>query len=730
MTNNNSNNNSIEDAEFSLSFFSKNKKSINIAAEFINYFQETVWLLIQQFFTQLCLELEPEKKDQIEQAVAIQKRALQNGKQVHLGEILMQTYALEAPQIHRLLEKMKHQFLYCKECNSYFQVYNATANINYSCPNCKKKMDKICPKQKLIVQGLRTQFCMPLPLTEVTCEEHRNFSFLDAVEYSSKPCWYLEQEIFFILQSLQEWINTPTIKNPPEKKFGSFFFCYIQNLHEIFWLASQKFFTEIVCSIYSLKADQIDMSLEIQQRAFQKNKQYHIGESLLQTYQLNQKQVCNVLSRLEQEIFICGKCSQPFIKIFPSKKQQKLCPICRNSLSKFIPKDDMLLQALRINIFCPVPIPDTPLIEHKLFDFFKPRKNYTPKFNLERDELIASLTSFFDSIGETASKKQLNIPSFKGKNLEFDIAKTQQFVSPAPARSKTKVRQTEEIERVIDEVYSNHLQEVDHVQNLDNKDIDLSSALSLTDEELDSIMNSKSLFGDQENDFEDIEKAKTERITNKLKEEVEAVPLDYMESESLTETVERKVPILNGRFDDELFFNDEEDEFNTPDVEAVPLNDMESYSLEETVEKKVPILNAPLDDNELIFSDEANEPHIAAVPFNDMEFQSLAETVERKKPNFDNPLDDEELIFDEIVEEKGMFNEGDMPVDEDISLALEDEDLAEDQDYSKDEQLYTHFINDREEIKKSHQKEKDEQIVDKEKKTSLLNKLKNAWTKK
>lgn len=58
---------------------------LDLFGAYKKYFQESIWLFVQQLFAKLCIKYEPNCKDIIQKAVAFQQKEFHKGKQLHLG---------------------------------------------------------------------------------------------------------------------------------------------------------------------------------------------------------------------------------------------------------------------------------------------------------------------------------------------------------------------------------------------------------------------------------------------------------------------------------------------------------------------------------------------------------------------------------------------------------------------------------------------------------------------
>lgn len=389
-------------------------------AGYNHYIQETIWLLQQQLFEKMCRYAPNVKSGMLEQTRTIQRRAFEAGKQVDFGEIAIQTYLFDAKQVYSVLQKMGVAILFCNTCKQYFKAASMPGKLRYNCPESGSPLEKNVAEEKFIMQALRVGFGSLRPLVSRGMRPHDHFLFLDMPKQPEMDLFALDHKINSALQEVYQWVTAPDSAN---ELTANMFWLYVQNVQELLWLFSQKIFGRF-CLIYQyLTPSQLKQALSIQQRAFQENRQFHLGEVALQAYLLQEEQIYFILGQLGIRILLCQSCNQYFLQLAESEAERS-CLRCNSFLKDVFPKYETLVDILRINPSQPVLLSDAALVPHNLFSFFCKRGYYVPGFTLSGREMEIAFRSFYEPLShpmENMNRAQPLEPVRKNFPLETPI---------------------------------------------------------------------------------------------------------------------------------------------------------------------------------------------------------------------------------------------------------------------------------------------------------------------
>lgn len=400
---------------------------------FTQYFQEILWLLTQKSFGALCRH-RGLTAEHLQHHLDIQKRAFLSGRQVHLGEILMQTYLLTPAEIYDLLKKLGMRVLFCPSCRKYFVLPMVNPLQTYNCLHCEGALTEADPDSHTLLQSMRTNFLWPRPISRKLRERHDSFLFFNPQEHCPPDFKWLDREMQEVLYAFNHWLlgDTAPKKYPPARPkdargdplaitsriahcvasviptshagesalqgpsqdgpsrddlqaFSSLFFGYYQNLQELFWLLSQKVFEQI-CGRY-VSREQFTQALKIHKKAFLENRQVHLAEVILQTYLLPERQIQKALDQTGLRVLVCRRCHREYLQMAFSSREHS-CQDCQSVLEVTEAGYDTLLEAMRMNFAHPVAIAPVTLVPHGNFEFFAARDEYTPDFSLSEREIV------------------------------------------------------------------------------------------------------------------------------------------------------------------------------------------------------------------------------------------------------------------------------------------------------------------------------------------------------
>ncbi len=416
---------------------------------YTHYFHDVTWLLTQKMMELLALRSGWANAQHIEKTLRIQKRAFRLGKQVHLGEVFLETYLLEEEQVYSLLQLLGQKIFQISEnrtCKVHF-FPNDAKNLSWG-----KNWSEVIPDQEKLIQSMRINFLWPKIIEKKSLQAHGNFLFLNLDTHASLDIVALEKEIITVLDTFRYWLyktrqeyNLPISENwlsPGSTKnhihvtraietrllsldiakeedisegksitYWSQLFCgYLQHLQELFWLLSQRVFAKLSLTTGYITPPQMEEAIDVQHRALRTNKQYHLGEILLNMYLLQEEQVWTVLAQMDQEILFEPKanCYYHFSKssFSPSSfgPDVKLRQICLDR--------DLLLHFLRSSFSQPLFLPPQNQKQVDNFSFFCKRFQYTPEYSLSSRDISRAISSYLqknqeDSFSEK-KKEELN----------------------------------------------------------------------------------------------------------------------------------------------------------------------------------------------------------------------------------------------------------------------------------------------------------------------------------
>lgn len=404
--------------------------------KYVNYFQESTFLLKQKFWAELVKKFGPLSLEQLQRAVNLQYAAWTTGREVHLGEILLENGIMDDRQICRVFQELGTVILCCPLCHLYFQKKIFLPDKEQYCPECNTLLTPDSPAESLVRDALRADYFSPRLLSpkDRDCSDEHEFLFLEAAEYRNNDVSQLEGEISSIVESFRYWLNMaskgPKIMQPqpgPEsahhnsiaisrritkritkrfkiqdleaetahvpRKFDAslipLFWGYMHNLHELFWIARQKMFARICLTSRSLSPAQLDKGIDVQYSALCSGKLLHLGDVMLRLHLLDEEQVMAVLSGMGERIWTCPGCHLSLLQVV-SQDICPICPRCRRNLYQDT-HCALLYKTLSADFFPPIPL--IPASRHNQFIFYKPRQGYCPDFSLQAEDLSAAYRS-------------------------------------------------------------------------------------------------------------------------------------------------------------------------------------------------------------------------------------------------------------------------------------------------------------------------------------------------
>ena len=350
---------------------------------YAHYFQETLWFLQQKFFGKLLHKFAWVAPELLDRVYQLQQRQIAAGIQKHLGEILLKNQSDASEQIVGFLKESGSEIVVCPRCRQYFYNQPAFSGMQSDCPQCELAMEAIQPPVNILLASLRNNFLQPYPLWPAK-ECYPAFLFVDINRYLQQQPEQLEQEIQLILQACDLWIDNISVPELPPEKFDarrarrqrsrqkfcvdplavtnaisrqlialnifsdsvqrrsagpagaahfSPLFCgYLQNLHELFWLLTQKIFCHSCREIYDLDAEQIAEALQLQQENFNEGMPLHLAEVLLGQHQLSREQLAAIFTEIGYRLYFCRDCQQCFGQI-TALQGAIACPRCSASLA-------------------------------------------------------------------------------------------------------------------------------------------------------------------------------------------------------------------------------------------------------------------------------------------------------------------------------------------------------------------------------------------------------------
>ncbi|BBM83150.1 HEAT repeat domain-containing protein [Candidatus Uabimicrobium amorphum] len=391
-------------------FDDKSNEKNNLAQLFFgytHYCHEYIWLLKQKLFYKMCLQLEYLTEVQLEQAKTTQKRAFNAGKQIHIGEILLQMYLLDEEKIYTICGILGEELLYDSQTKTHYKALFSTEEerTRHGKNLQLKKAEEITREQ--LLRFLRIDYWWPRRVPEKTKESHDLFVFLNMETHSLMKISELDTEFHNVIATFKHWIATPIMANETylstldksqqqaEKQKNlelvkQVFLGYNKNLRELLWLLQQKMFEDLASKYYKITAQQISDALKVQHRAFQQNKQLQLPEVMLHMYLLNELQVYDILKGLG--IYVLQSDQQEhFVTLSPNSAPQTVdC----DTLQQVKLKYETIMQSLRIDAAKPIAIPQE-LVEHNTFLFFRKRGDYAPAFDLQERELTEAISSIY-----------------------------------------------------------------------------------------------------------------------------------------------------------------------------------------------------------------------------------------------------------------------------------------------------------------------------------------------
>ncbi|WP_372368511.1 HEAT repeat domain-containing protein [Candidatus Uabimicrobium sp. HlEnr_7] len=391
-------------------FFDETSNEKNNLAQlffgYAHYCHEYIWLLKQKLFYKMCLQLQYLNENQLEQAIKTQKRAFSAGKQIHIGEILLQMYLLDEEKIYTLCGILGEEILYEPHTNQCYKALFSTEEerIRHGKNLQPKKANEVSREQ--LLRFLRIDYSWPRQVPEKTKESHDLFVFLNTETHSLMKVDELDNEFHNVIATFKHWIATPVMANEThinslsqeqaqtEKQKNlelvkQVFLGYNKNLRELLWLLQQKMFEDLAIKYYKITSQQVKDALKVQHRAFQQNKQLQLPEVMLHMYLLNELQVYDILKGLGNYV-LCGD-EKFYLTSSPNISSKAVnC----NSLEQVKLKYETVMQSLRIDLAKPVIIPDG-LVDHSTFLFFRKRGKYIPDFDLKEQELAVAISSIY-----------------------------------------------------------------------------------------------------------------------------------------------------------------------------------------------------------------------------------------------------------------------------------------------------------------------------------------------
>lgn len=425
-------------------FDDKSNEKNNLAQLFFgytHYCHEYIWLLKQKLFYKMCLQLKYITATQLEQAKTTQKRAFNAGKQIHIGEILLQMYLLDVEKVYTICGILGEELLYDPQTNTYYKaLFSTEEERTRHGKNLQLQKAQQVTREQLL-RFLRIGYWWPRRVPEKTKESHDLFVFLNMETHSLMKISELDTEFHNVIATFKHWIATPIMANETylssldklqqqveEQKnlelVKQVFLGYNKNLRELLWLLQQKMFEDLAVHYYKITPQQISDALKVQHRAFQQNKQLQLPEVMLHMYLLNELQVYDILKGLGNYVLQSDK-QEHFVTLSPSVSAQTVnCEALQQVKLKY----ETIMQSLRIDIAKPIAIPNE-LVEHNTFLFFRKRGDYSPEFNLKERELTEAISSIYKHLN--AEVPQHIVENISHKAAYSETQRASETLTPA-----------------------------------------------------------------------------------------------------------------------------------------------------------------------------------------------------------------------------------------------------------------------------------------------------------
>jgi len=420
---------------------------LDLFGAYKKYFQESIWLFIQQLFAKLCIKYEPNCKDIIQKAVAFQQKEFHKGKQLHLGEILLRKNILSEKQLHFILEKMGVGFFFCALCKQHYHYYPFNITKIPRCVCCSGRLTRPIPNKKILLQYFRCDYNVLFPFSKKAEVPHGKFVFISPQEYVGKSMQYMENEITSVFRSLHRWIlqdstlSTPTTQDQAtsdttkmralNEKFFMFFLGYLQNLEELYWLLSEMMFRQLA------KHPNLQDALDIQEYAFSQNKQFHLAEALVESGSMDVENTYKIVSQVSHSIYTCTSCNNLFAKVF-QERSGDLCPHCGGTVKECQNLDkETIVQSLRINFLHPFILSQKNLLQQTEFTFFQLKENESYSDIMFSQEYIQNALAKFSSQAtiDDILVEDVNDFGILGKSTEFQALRTKEIPLHIPSSS-------------------------------------------------------------------------------------------------------------------------------------------------------------------------------------------------------------------------------------------------------------------------------------------------------
>lgn len=171
---------------------------------YIQNLQEFFWLCTQQSFVQLCLLFRYMKKTQMDYALEVQRRALCQGKQYHIGEVALQMYLLNEKEVHTILTALGNLIFTCKSCHkNYCQL--VPSPVAYLCSDCGAPLESAVPEYETLVPAMRINLFQPIPLGGIAQIPNNRLVFFRS-RGEHKPSFYLsDDEMAAAINAFHKW---------------------------------------------------------------------------------------------------------------------------------------------------------------------------------------------------------------------------------------------------------------------------------------------------------------------------------------------------------------------------------------------------------------------------------------------------------------------------------------------------------------------------------------------